>query len=697
MRVLTTTVLLVSLLCERLVTTALASVEPNLPFGDINVVVVTDVHSFVGGHRHDPTANANYGDVVSFYEHLKEYCDAQGQDLWFVMNGDWIHGTGLAMDGNAENLMPILNRMPWDAMTLGNHESYSEAVVQLMKDEMLPNFEGRYLTSNVKETATDESFGHRYTILEGINNKLMVFGFLYNHCEPSDALKVERVQTAVEEEWFTKALEDEEYDAIMVLAHMGVDDKYVTVLLTAIREVVGDDMPVQFITGHTHIRAEMKVDLWSHSFEAGAYLDTVGFVSFPTHAHAASVRPGLAKTLFQHQFMDGSVRNLTAALQIEPADTFATENGASLTQLIQDTQERLGLTQTVACPPHDYFRDVSIHGHNSIWDLWRHATKEQVLKRDPWSVMMVSKDALRHDVRGTFGTMELDDVVAIAPFMEPVLHLGKISSWVIRRANNTLNTYSHHAKVPDFVMSGGLEEEGHYDVYTQTYSLHAILEAFERLGVKDLTPVHTGERDTLYWLRFLEESFPCDERVKYVTPWFKDIHKLEEEAGDSHWGDEDSWDNSVDADVLIDSPATARQENQSNGYQGYLPPTTIDQYKDALPPGSAPTTGTKVVSAPPPSPSHPKHAKEELKKKQNKKHKLKRNIFKGLALVIGSIMLCVPVYCFVQSIRGRNQSEWDDEDGLVYDRDEMKALRSKRGRRGGNPKPRPRPTEIEIT
>mmetsp|Transcript_121331 Transcript_121331/g.181243 ORF Transcript_121331/g.181243 Transcript_121331/m.181243 type:complete len:698 (+) Transcript_121331:133-2226(+) len=686
-------------LCERLFTTALAdtAVTPNLPFGDINVVVLTDVHSFVGGHRHDPTANANYGDVLSFYEHLKEYSDAQGQDLWFVMNGDWMHGTGLALDGNAENIMPILKRMPWDAVTLGNHESYSQAVVELMKEEMLPTFEGRYLTSNVKETATNEPFGEHYTILEGTNNRLMVFGFLYNHCEPSNSLKVKRVQEAVQQEWFTKALEDEEYDAIMVLAHMGFDSSYVTHILNAIREVVGKDMPVQFITGHTHVRAEQKVDLWSHAFEAGAFLDTVGFVSFPNHARAAETRPGLAASLFQFQFMDGSVHNLTAALQIEPADDFTTENGASLTEMIKETREKLALTQVVACPPHDYFRDVPIHGHNSMWDLWRnHAAREQILKRDPWSVMMVSKDAVRHDIRGSLGDIELDDVVAIAPFMEPVLHLGKIPSWVIRRANNTLNTASHHKNVPDFVLSGDIEADGDYDFYTQTYSLHAILEAFERLGVKDLTPVHTGERDTLYWLRFLEDSFPCGERVTHMTPWFKNIHKLDEEAGDSHVGDEDSWDTAVDTDVLIGSPTVDRQANQSGGYQGYLPPATIDQYHSALPPGSAPSAVHKVT-APTPSSFQPKHTKQELEKKQKKKHQLKRTIFKSFALVIGSIMLCVPIYCFIQSIRGRNRSEWDDEDGLVYDREELKALRSNGKRKGRNSRPRPRPTEIEIT
>jgi 2',3'-cyclic-nucleotide 2'-phosphodiesterase (5'-nucleotidase family) len=77
-------------------TVTLANPEEDLPWGDINVMVLTDVHSWIGGHLHESDRNADYGDVLSFYERLKKYAKKQGRDLWFVMNGDWIHGTGLA-------------------------------------------------------------------------------------------------------------------------------------------------------------------------------------------------------------------------------------------------------------------------------------------------------------------------------------------------------------------------------------------------------------------------------------------------------------------------------------------------------------------------------------------------------------------------------------------------------------------------
>ena len=62
--------------------------DVDLPFGDINVLVLTDVHSWVGGHRqNEPLHNADYGDVLSFYHRLKEHCRQRNMDLWFVVNG----------------------------------------------------------------------------------------------------------------------------------------------------------------------------------------------------------------------------------------------------------------------------------------------------------------------------------------------------------------------------------------------------------------------------------------------------------------------------------------------------------------------------------------------------------------------------------------------------------------------------------
>ena len=92
---------LVSSAASRSTEAAIVSPKPNLPLSDVNIVIVTDVHSWVGGHGtvdvpttvpgvNRTVAAANYGDVLSFVQRLKQYGEETGQDFWFVMNGDWI-------------------------------------------------------------------------------------------------------------------------------------------------------------------------------------------------------------------------------------------------------------------------------------------------------------------------------------------------------------------------------------------------------------------------------------------------------------------------------------------------------------------------------------------------------------------------------------------------------------------------------
>jgi 2',3'-cyclic-nucleotide 2'-phosphodiesterase (5'-nucleotidase family) len=96
---------------------------PDFPWSDINLLVITDDHSWLGGHgRKDSYLNADYGEVLSFYQKLKAYCDSANQDLFFVMNGDWIDGTGLSLDGDISHLVPLIQKMPFDVVNTGNHE-----------------------------------------------------------------------------------------------------------------------------------------------------------------------------------------------------------------------------------------------------------------------------------------------------------------------------------------------------------------------------------------------------------------------------------------------------------------------------------------------------------------------------------------------------------------------------------------------
>lgn len=290
--------------------TAIAPVLP-FPFGDINLVVLTDVHSWVAGHGNNEGRDhldANYGDVVSFFEQMKKYCyssDASSQhdcgDVWLVQNGDWIDGTGISMDGNATNLIEVLKQIPFDVLNTGNHDLYQDSVIEetRKKGGYLDWWGPRHLSSNVYMNydhskngllITGEPMSNQYHVLKGRSSTVLVFGFIYNMENPSNLVTVQRVEEAVRESWFKDVLQDTSigYNAILVMLHAGMDDPSVGIILKEIRSITSSssidpegDLPVQFVAGHTHQRRHTIADSQSTVVESGRYLDTIGWISFP--------------------------------------------------------------------------------------------------------------------------------------------------------------------------------------------------------------------------------------------------------------------------------------------------------------------------------------------------------------------------------------------------------------------------------
>ena len=650
----------------------------SLPMGDINVIMVTDVHAHISGHRHESQRDADYGDILSFYEHLKEMCDNNDHDLWFVDNGNWMHGTGLAMGGNASSLVPLLNEMPFDAITVGDEDLHHMNNIHSIQEEMIAKFPNKFVTSNVKVRVTmDSSFeplGNRYTVLEGKNHRLLVFGFLRDMFLPGSGtfVQVESVEDTVKEDWFQKALTEENFDAILVLAQMDIDSKFIGIINNAIRSSgVGNEMPIQFIAGNTKHRAEKKIDQWGHAVEAGAYLDTLGFVSFPAKSTGTGV--------FKHSFLDTSVSALKDALG--GVSEFKTENGAKLSGMINETRHFLGLDEVVACPLQEYYLDRNPHQPQSLWGLWKKQVAPHVIcKSQPRCVVMISSDTFRYGIYGSAKAgdgMTLDDVVAIAPILDSVIYVGSVNEYAIRQMNSSLNIDSnqHHWALPQYVLAGDMSEVSDhkilYDLYTHERNLPEIVQELDRLLVKGLDIKATGDKDTLYWLDYVASTWRCGKKKK-IIPWFANQKKLQvddEYGGDS--GNKEEWKLPDDGE-----------------YHGYIPNNGQE---------------IKHVSDKPVLTAQEKLRlkQEELKRKKAQNKKLRKNILKAIGLTIAAAILAYPLYYLVRTIlcpRRRGEFDSDDDGIMLYDPKELKALtRSKQSKRSKNGPRKNQPSEIEIT
>lgn len=469
---------------------------PNLPLGDINVVVLTDTHSWVGGHGAKEENDANYGDVLSFYRLLqKQMADLETmdpeieRDLFFVMNGDWIDGTGLAMNGDPSHLIPLLERMPWDVVNIGNHELYKQSVMEYITRPggFVDWFGPGYVTSNVIFQDTQKPIGNQYYLLKGNHYNVLVFGFLYYFVPNDPLVAVKNVEDTVKEAWFREALTKNEYDAIMVLAHCGHNDTTVVdTVLAGIRKFVRPHMPVQFITGHTHIRAYSIPGNYSASFEAGRFLDTVGFVSFPTkdtierslqgesvsqydsnltlavnNASDPSDQGAIedSTSQFQHVFLDAKVQVLADILGLE---TMSTKEGQALSSFIVRVQQELGLFKIVGCTLDDHILENGLYEDRSLWGLFCDHVVPHVF---PWQtvklernngnpkVVLMNQGSWRYSLFAR--ELTFDEIIGVSPYNNSLYEFRGVPGSVLVQVNATLNNsggFVFLPKLPLYIM-----------------------------------------------------------------------------------------------------------------------------------------------------------------------------------------------------------------------------------------------------
>ena len=324
---------------------------------DVNIVHLTDVHSWLSGHLHEPADEADYPDVLAFFQRLEAMAHAQvcgpppppplfcrtnsqqaaccrcracaapadharasaravqGKDLFLFNSGDIVDGTGLAgataIDG--QGILPIIRQvcrghapcppcdtrraaakqrvrweslaecaltgccgvcplqMPFAAITCGNHELYIDSTIGNMvqvgvcrdhraasaqfrvrahrrslacarahaQSGFIDSWKGRYIQGNIRNSTTNALLGTPYAHIAGaMGTELVVLGFLYNMWDSCKSVTVQHVELAVKEPWFAEAMaaaSDAKVSAIVVLAHMHVEDHLVSVLLKAIR------------------------------------------------------------------------------------------------------------------------------------------------------------------------------------------------------------------------------------------------------------------------------------------------------------------------------------------------------------------------------------------------------------------------------------------------------------------------------
>ena len=439
---------------------------------------------------------------------------------------------------------------------------------------------GNYLASNVDYVYRDEEeihdgstinttiqqrpFGNRFTFLHGRNSNttILTFGFLYNFIGNCNHTRVRQVEDVLEERWFVDVLtkkSDDSYsfDAIIVLAHMDAVDPLVFTILQAIRSYVGPIMPIQFLTGHSHRRHYEVLDPFATSLEAGRYMDTVGYVSFPVlrtvelSSRMMEWNEGTDRkqsaSLFQHKFLNANMNELTATVfRGLPGDDFSTPQGRALTAQMQQTQRELGLLDVLTnCAPRDYELARPINDTGSLWWLYVNEVVPKTLfprltttddeTGTTIPIFLQGTGALRYSLTGP--TVVVDDIIAVTPFENPIYQVGnRLTAQELDAILDELQVdevaafwesvglvnFGVAGNRPDLTRNGEREGDKLYGLYTVEFHLKQVSAQVQQHGAGQYyapRPLYTSSQEekqqletTQLWMDYARDEWKCREK-----------------------------------------------------------------------------------------------------------------------------------------------------------------------------------------
>lgn len=421
-----------------------------LPWGDINIVHLTDTHGWLAGHLfNQPEYAADWGDLISFLEHIHHIAEKQDVDLLVIDTGDRHDGTGLAM-GNGNRSQDIFAQLEGlDVLNIGNHELYSYDVAQQEYDMIRPHYDAAYLSSNVDIFRNNEWIpaGRRFRIFETsvLGYRILALGLIYDFKGNANGTRVTPAKQVVKEHWFQSVMNRTDYDLILLTGHIPVRgfeefDTYVD----AIRQY-HPNIPIQGLGGHSHVRDFRIFDSNAAALESGRYLETIGW---------ASMKLGPNDTEFSRRYIDFSPTNLAfhtnTSINATAEETpFQTKKGLAVSQMIAETRANMTLDKETAYAPQDYLTNWAPYPSNSsLFSLAAEAHKQMksvVGRDDNPRLILAHTGNYRYDLLK--GPFTLDTKVEIDPYEDAFYYAKDIDIDLARNVLGHLNNdYSNIRK-----------------------------------------------------------------------------------------------------------------------------------------------------------------------------------------------------------------------------------------------------------
>ena len=419
-----------------------------LQWGQLNFLHTTDTHGWHGGHLQESQYSADWGDYVSFAEHLRKRADDDGSDLLLVDTGDRVEGNGLydASDPKGKYYYDIYREQSVDILCTGNHELYQAPTVDLEHSRTVPNFKNNYIASNLDyvdpKTGERSPMAQRYRKFQTKNQKIDVvaFGFLFNFQLGANNSAVQPVEDTIKEEWFQKAIR-EKTDLFVVIGHVGVRMEEFKAIFKAIRKQ-NWFTPIAFFGGHVHVRDAIAYDAKSFALASGRYFETIGFMSIDGITKKGEKDASTQALSFNRRYIDNNLLGLYHHTGLNET-TFPTEHGRNVSKMITKARNELDLDYTYGCAPQDYWMARAPYPSNgSIFTWFEKEVLPDVIvsekRKDVPRLAIMNTGAVRFDIFN--GPFTRDATYIVSPFLSGLQYIPDVpygvASKVLKLINN---------------------------------------------------------------------------------------------------------------------------------------------------------------------------------------------------------------------------------------------------------------------
>lgn len=456
--------------------------------------------------------SADWGDYISFSDHLRNEADDKGVDLLLIDTGDRVEGNGLYDASSPKGLFQydIYAEQKVDLLCTGNHELYKAYSADREHNTTVPNFKDNYIASNLDyidpKSGDRVPQAQRYrrfkTKNQGID--IVAFGFLFDFTGNANNTIVQKVEDTVKEKWFQDAIHLKP-DVFVVIGHVGLRMDEFKTIFTAMRKEDWNT-PIVFFGGHAHVRDALSYGSRSFSLASGRYMETIGWLSMDGFKGGSKEVSADASLSFNRRYIDNNLYGMYYHTGRNET-TFPTKKGKRVSESIARARKALNLDYAYGCAPRDLWMSRAKFPSNESIYSW---IQEELLpgivvnekRKDKARLAIVNTGGIRFDIFA--GKFTLDSTFIVSPFTSNFKYVPDVPYNVASRVIDILNTGSHilsegvdtrFLTIPEQMFTAEVSKEDEKSEEERRLELRSIQEPLGKTEKQDLIYGYTTKDD----------------------------------------------------------------------------------------------------------------------------------------------------------------------------------------------------------